>query len=325
MRIGLLGSGAMGQRHLAAYAALSPDVNVVTRASASYVSIPGADREALFSAMLSDPSLDAIDICLPTSLHPRIAIAALAAGKHVLCEKPMALTQEDCSQMLAAARQSDRVFMVAHVLRFFPAYRLLAEVIRSRRYGQLRRISFTRSSGIPTWAGWLTDSRESGAAVLDLMVHDFDQAIALFGAPAQLTAEPIESDDTVRAILGYRPEGDAPDFEVEICGGWFRDGRSFSMGFDAEFDSAVLVFAAETLTVCPVDGRATPRQAPAERVPLPATDPYTEQLRYFVACCRSKSEPAECLPEASAQAVSLALAVRDLARRSSSAHTEAIR
>ena len=59
--------------------------------------------------LVTDPALDAIDICLPTDLHVNVAISALNAGKHVLCEKPMGLTEAACQQMLAAAEDNDRV------------------------------------------------------------------------------------------------------------------------------------------------------------------------------------------------------------------------
>jgi predicted dehydrogenase len=316
MRIGLLGSGAMGQKHLAAYAAL-PGVAVVTRNTAVYgalgAEIDQLSREDLQRAMIADRSLDALDICLPTPLHPRVVIAALEAGKHVLCEKPLALSVEECTRVLAAARESGRIFMVAHVLRFFPAYRLLAEAVRTNRYGRVRRVCFTRSSSIPTWADWLAQPAQSGGAVLDLLVHDFDQAIALFGQPAGLIAEPIESEHTVRCVLHY-PRGNRPaELTVEIEGGWFADGRPFAMGFHAYFAETELVFRDNRLSVLRAAG---PSQDPArEELPLPDIDPYAEQLRYFIECCRSRSEPDQCPPAASAAAVALALAVRSLAQR----------
>jgi len=306
MKIGLLGLGAMGQQHLAAYATL-PGVTVVTRDNAPYATLSAAiePREALQRAMIADPTLDALDICLPTPMHPQVAIAALEAGKHVLCEKPLALSVTECSRVLAAARHSGCVFMVAHVLRFFPAYRILAEMVRTHRFGPLGSIRFTRSSGIPTWAAWLAQPQQSGGAVLDLLVHDFDQAIALFGPPDRLMVEQIESENTVKCLLQY-PFNDHPDgLTVEIAGGWFTDGRPFSMGFHACFAEAEILFLNGVLSVQPSTG-------PRQQLPLPAVDPYAEQLRYFTECCRGRNEPAACPPQASAAAVSLALAVRDL-------------
>ncbi len=93
----------MGRRHIEAYRTL-PGVEVVTRTSARFAHLQ--DPDALYEAMIGDPELDALDICLPTALHAPLTIAAMNEGKHVLCEKPMALTVEACGRMLAAAKRN---------------------------------------------------------------------------------------------------------------------------------------------------------------------------------------------------------------------------
>lgn len=296
MRIGLLGSGVMGNQHLAAAAAL-PDVEMITRSTPPYNALDPASRIQRRDAMLRDVSIDAIDICLPTSAHPATALAALAAGKHVLCEKPLALHPDDCEKLLAAARASGRVFMVAHVLRFFPAYRFLLQSVRGGELGRVRQASFTRASGIPSWAAWLTDAGQSGGAILDLLVHDFDQVIALFGRPSKIQARRIESDNTVSAQLI------CGEVAVQVDGGWFSDGRPFSMGFDVECDRGRLIYADRSLVLHRSD-------APSQEIPLSIVDPYREQLRYFIQCCTRNVPPIECPPAESAAAVALALAVR---------------
>ena len=79
--------------------------------------------------LLADPSIDAVDICLPTDLHEWAAVEALRAGKHVLVEKPMALDGFGGDRMINAARRAGRVLMTAHVLRFFPEYAVLRDGI----------------------------------------------------------------------------------------------------------------------------------------------------------------------------------------------------
>ncbi|HEX7730417.1 MAG TPA: Gfo/Idh/MocA family oxidoreductase [Terracidiphilus sp.] len=297
MRIGLLGSGGMGRQHMAAAAGL-PDVEMVTRNTPPFDTLDPADREGLLNAMLADASIDAIDICLPTPTHVQTACAALAAGKHVLCEKPMALSADDCERILNAQRASGRTLMVAQVLRFFPAYRQLAQFVRGGRLGRARSAVFTRESGVPNWAPWMADTNQSGGAILDLLVHDFDQAIELFGYPATIQASRIESANTVRAHL------QCGEVEVRVEGGWFVDGRPFSMGFEVEFGRGRLVYRHNTL-VLDAPG------LPMESVQLADVDPYREQLRYFTQCCMQNIFPAECPPTASVAAVELALTVRD--------------
>ena len=107
MRVGLLGRGFMGRTHLEALSEIS-DVDVAP------------ERE--IAQVIADPSVEAVDICLPTNLHALATLKALAAGKHVLVEKPMSLDVGSSRQMIAAAKKQKRVLMVAQVLRFFPMY-----------------------------------------------------------------------------------------------------------------------------------------------------------------------------------------------------------
>lgn len=309
LRIAVLGSGMMGRRHLEALAGI-PGVRAVTRAERPYASLPAGDA---CEALLGDPAIDAVDICLPTSLHPWAVERAIANGKHVLCEKPLAPTVEGCRQTVALAGSSGRVFMVAHVVRFFPAYRELLRRVRGGSSGSLVSLHLRRESGRPRWAPWLLDETRSGGGVLDLLVHDFDQSIALAGAPDLITAAPIEGEHTVRCRLDYSRSG-APWVLIE--GGWFPDGRAFAMGFTARFEGGRLEYSGDRLTFSPA-GEGTAE----ETIELPGSDPYREQLRYFLGCCAGGSRPDQCPPEESAQAVELALAVRDLADRSPGART----
>lgn len=304
MRLGLLGSGMMGRQHMSALATL-PDVEVVTRASEPYASLDFKDREAFYHALITAPDVSAIDICLPTAMHPWVAVAALEAGKHVICEKPLALDLDECARILDAARRSDCIFMVAHVVRFFPAYRMLAQAIHDQHFGPLHSIHFKRWSGIPAWSGWLSRQTESGGGILDLLVHDFDQALWLLGMPNRVSAEFVESEDTVRSLMQYDASPSRPVCTVEIEGGWFTDQRPFAMSFHARFAQADLIYGDNRLTV---ESRSysTP-------VPLPEVDPYAEQLRYFLDCCRKHSAPVESPARAGADAVRLALTIRALA------------
>ena len=300
-RIAVLGSGMMGQRHLDALAGLD-GVTAVTRGMEPFAGY--TERVAAYQAMVRDPSVDAVDICLPTHLHPWAIEQALGAGKHVLCEKPLALSAGECEKILAQAGASGKVFMVAHVLRFFPACIHLRRAVRGLQYGPLRSIVLWRESGVPDWSAWLTDSAESGGAILDLLVHDFDQSIALLGLPCRITAAPMESANTVRCELEYE-RSDAP--EVHIRGGWFRDRRPFAMGFEARFEGGVLNYRDGKLTFA-----SAKRGVAEETIALSEADPYREQLRYFLACCASQTGPEESPPLESAHAVELALAVREL-------------
>jgi predicted dehydrogenase len=304
-KVGLLGLGNMGKRHLEAYQS-HPTVDVVTRTSPVFGQLARQDDAALYQtalcqAMIEDPTIDAIDICLPTGLHASLTIAALDAGKHVLCEKPMALNAEDCFRMLRARENSRGILMVAHVLRFWPAYRFLREVVACRAYGAIRSASLTRQSGLPAWAPWLLRPEESGGAILDMLVHDFDQALLLFGVPESARALTVGSSNVLDCVLHY-----AGGFEVAIGGGWHAGDVPFKMGFELMSSGGDLGYTGGHLSLL------RPPEPLAE-LSLRGSEPYAAQLGYFVECCRKGQVPVECPPESSAQAVELACAVRAVA------------
>ena len=102
-------------------------------------------------ALLSDDSVDLVDICLPTHLHTRWTLKALEAGKSVLLEKPIALQLSEADRMIRDARKRNLCFMVAHVLRFFPEFRLVKELSASGKFGRIRAAHFKRITSKPAW------------------------------------------------------------------------------------------------------------------------------------------------------------------------------
>ena len=103
--------------------------------------------------------MGAVDLCVPTHLHASLTIEALRLGKHVLVEKPMALSKAQADEMIAAADSANRILMVAHVLRFVPAYVALRNYIK--RVGSIRAISFRRCCAAPG-TQWHFDQTQSG-------------------------------------------------------------------------------------------------------------------------------------------------------------------
>jgi len=299
VKVGLLGLGFMGKRHLDAYATLS-GVDLVTRKSAQFAHIDPQDRASLTQAMLDDPEISAIDICLPTNDHRQVAIAALEAGKHVLCEKPMALYPADCSAMLLAAARNQRVLMVAHVLRFWPAYCALRALLDSGEYGHVQCAKFVRRSAAPDWGDWFANPTLTGGATLDLLIHDIDQALLLFGPPVAASGTRLHAPDAAHYTLHY-----ADGFDVEIEGGWFLSGEPFAMSFAVATSNAELVFEDEVVSIKQANGFT-------KIIPLSTEDPYARQLAYFLDCCRLSRIPSECSPESSAQSVELACKLREL-------------
>lgn len=307
MKIGLIGYGFMGGAHAAAMKQI-PGVALAAVASRTRPSADGPVRgnldlkaeqlaESVFwtpdwREVVDDPSIDAIDICLPTPMHREVTERALRNGKHVLCEKPMAATLEDCNALLQEAKAAGKVFMIAHVLRWMQPYPLALQFVREQ--GDVRRATLRRSTGYPHWSEWLRDNKVSGGAILDLLCHDLDQVLQWFGTPQSVSAMSMGEVDTMRAQLRY-----ADGKEITVEGGWLAPETPFAASFSIEATDASLHFADNKLTAT--------RNDATEEIKFAENDAYHDEIAYFVECCRTGSAPTLCTPEDSASAVKLAL------------------
>jgi len=317
VKIGIVGLGFMGAVHLSAYSkipdaevaavcaqgdrALSGDLSAVggnlERDLATY-DLSAAKKYRNWRELVLDPELDVIDICLPTDLHAAVSIAAMTAGKHVLCEKPMALTSSDCDRMLAAASENNRILMIGQVLRFWPEYGALHDFVRSQEYGRVLSATFIRQCGLPDWSKWLPVEARSGGAVIDLLVHDIDQALLLFGMPEKVAARQLGDGDTLSASLIY-PNGP----EVRVQGGWFLPGSPLVMSFQARAERAELELTPEGLMLSDESGER-------KKVDPPEGDGYQLEISYFLDCIRQGKQPEQCTARDSARATQLALLLK---------------
>src|SRR4051794_4791340 len=247
--IAILGAGFMGQTHAGAWKALGDRVRVQTvasrkpeRAAAVAEAAGSGDVASSLDAAITDPRVDLVDICLPTPLHRPVAEAAFAAGKHVLLEKPLALTREDGEAIVAAAERAGRGLMVGLVLRHWPEYERLHRLAGEGAIGTVRSAWALRLSPPADWADWFIDPVQSGGVAVDLMVHDFDQLNALLG-PAR----------TVHAQCVRRGEHGAPQHVVAVTshpagpgvaeGGMMLPGSyPFTSGLRALGDGGVLEY-----------------------------------------------------------------------------------
>ena len=246
--------------------------------------------------LVADPNIEAVTICLPTDLHAEVTIAALNAGKHVLCEKPMALSAAECDLMIAAAGRAKRTLMIAQVLRFWPEYVALLGFVSQN--GPVRKATFVRQCGVPEWSKWLPNQSLSGGAVLDLLVHDIDQILLLCGLPDRVTAKQLGDGDALMASFIY-PHGP----EVRLHGGWFAPNTPFAMSFQVRTDQGELELTPDGLMLSDTYGKRG-------KMELPEKNAYAEEVHYFLDCCLTGQQPLKCLPQDSAKAVKVALALK---------------
>lgn len=261
IRVGIIGIGFIGWIHWLAYHRLG-GVKVVAISESiperlagdwrnikgnfgppgEQVDLSGINTYANLDDLLSDPQVELVDITLPTFLHADIAVRALEAGKHVFCEKPMALRLVDCERMVAAAKKANRLLMIGHVLPFFPEYDWARQVIRSGDYGQVRGGAFRRIISDPTWIKDFWSPERIGGPMLDLHIHDAHFIRLVFGMPQEVT--------TTGRLRDGLPEFWHSQFRfadrelvVEATSGTIdQQGRSFTHAFEIHLEHATLAF-----------------------------------------------------------------------------------
>lgn len=297
VNIGIIGLGGIAGAHIAAYGTLE-NASIIARCdrdparaagTAEGITINlGTGETATGNAractdyreLLLDPEVEAVDICLPTDLHAGVAVAALLAGKHVLCEKPMALTVADCDRMIAAAEDAGRILMIAHCIRFWPEYAALKEIVDGGRYGKVTYASFRRLSPLPDWSegDWMLDPGRSGGSILDLHIHDADFVRYLLGTPRSVSARGVENRNGITHVTTDYQYDDGKLVTAE--GGWFLNSQfPFQMTFMVRLERGGIFFDAARgpLTVYPDTGEA---YQPA----LPEDSAYLNEIRHFLAC-----------------------------------------
>jgi predicted dehydrogenase len=318
MRIGILGSGFMGTTHARAYAKI-PGVSIAAVSSRNLDRAEKLAKEVGARAtidnrsIIDDPSIEAISNTLPTHLHAETTLTALKAGKHVLLEKPFALTAADCDDMIATAKETGRTLMVAHVLRFWGEYVSLVELVHSGKLGKPISAVAARLSQLPAWADWFLNPVWSGGAVLDLCVHDFDALNWLFGTPKSVYARGQELKpglwNDIHALVDY---GGANGF-VEGSES-MPQGYPFTAAMRVLCESGLVefIFRAGGVSVEMGGGASLMVHEAGKAYPLTAKpgDAYDNQASYFVDCLRKGIKPTRSTPEQARIAVATANAAR---------------
>ena len=191
IRVGVIGLG-MGRHHVRNFLA-SPDVEAVYACDIdagrlqSVVELHGLTTPtyADYRKMLADDAIDAVSVCLPNRLHAPVTIAALRAGKHVMCEKPMATTVAEARRMVAEATKADRLLMMHFNQRFSPEGQFLKSLIDTGELGEIyvATCHWIRRRGIPGRNTFYTKATSGGGALIDIGVHILDLAMWYMGHP----------------------------------------------------------------------------------------------------------------------------------------------
>ena len=213
IRIGIVGTGIIAAEHARALAQI-PDVatlvaaaDVVPERLARFLSAHAVARgHPTAAALFADPGIDLVTIATPPAMHEALAVAALEAGKHVFCEKPLAHTLAAARSIAAAESRHPGRLAVSHQLRYDPQWRRLLWLVRNGWIGDIESVSLERHSQLPQtdpkhggwWGAWATSG---GGVLITQLIHELDLLICAAGKPTAVNAvmdtryTTIESED----------------------------------------------------------------------------------------------------------------------------------
>lgn len=241
LRVGIVGLGRLGIRHAENLRRRTPEVELLAACSPVQAERDAAQSLGIsrlyadYAALLADRDIEAVFLVTPTSLHAQQIIAALEAGKHVFCEKPLALDLDDCLRVeAAAAKRPDLTVMIGFVRRFDPSYQNAAAKIANGAIGRPYMLRSQTTDRNDESGFFVKFAATSGGIFLDCTIHDIDLARWLLGAPKPLRAW---ASGTIALHQGLKEYGDVDNgvATVEFAGGelaTFFASRTLAYGQD---------------------------------------------------------------------------------------------
>lgn len=307
----------MGRMHTTVYGLL-PDAQIVAvvdkdaqRAEEASKKTGAPDFASLSEALAAVPS-DVVDVCLPTYLHSEAAIKAMEAGRHVFCEKPMALTVEDADAMITASERNGVRLMIGHCIRFWPEYTVVEDLVRTGRFGKLLSLNLTRYGEFPHWSSdnWLADESKAGGGALDMHIHDTDWALHLLGEPAERISWGTQDSRGVSHIFSTFHYEDGTIVHLE--GGWNLPPKTpFRMAFRAIFERGAAIMDGGPLVLYPATGE--PKTPAFEAMSaegggnISDLGGYFHELDYFIRALETGGDLKRCTPESARRSLAVTL------------------
>lgn len=301
--VGVVGLGFMGFTHIRAYLAAAeagfackllavsdpnparlsgepPPSGNMAPTSSDRVFDPKLVRGYLAAEdLFADPSIDVVSICTYTDTHVELALKALAASKHVLVEKPVALHVSDVRDLEHAATRANRLCMPAMCMRFWPGWDFLHTHLLNKTFGPLRSASFTRLGSGPGWANsFYKDEARSGGALFDLHIHDADFIYWCLGIPERV----FSTGSTNHTTTSYQFDNGPSHLTAQ--GAWaLAPSAGFRMQYLVNFEHASIEFdlaKTPTVTIHHADR--------SEPVIFPALSGYEMEIRHFLDAVQGK-------------------------------------
>lgn len=289
MKIGVVGAGGMGSVHSRHYRKIAGVELVVydelTEKAQNLASAHGAGLADSLDDLIRQ--CDVIDVCLPTDAHKSCALSAIAAGRHVFVEKPIAGNLEDASAIIVAAEEADVILSVGQVVRFFPEFKAANAMVRDGKLGRPAAARTRRGGGAPK-ADWFLDHSRSGGVIVDLAVHDFDWLRWTFGEVSHLYSRSVGIQDGVGLDYALTTLTFDSGVVAHVEATWM-DPAGFRVTFEVCGSEGMVQYDSRTIPTLRTHQTTGVRtEAPLAQ----ADDPYYNQLSAFVKACRGEAPPA---------------------------------
>ena len=248
--IALIGTGYIAQRtHLPAYQKMQDEglIRLIAVCDVHDASAQAAAQKfgALhvstdYTQMLEMDKVDAVDVCTPNYLHKQPVLASFAAGKHVICEKPLAINAAEGEAMVAAGKAAGKKFQVAFNLRFGSGPQAVKRFIDDGKLGEIyyARAHALRRRGIPGWGSFTQKDKQGGGPLIDIGAHILDLTLWLMGSPEPIsvTGQTYVKFGTRRDVLGLRGQWDPKTYSVEdFAAGFIRFANGAALSLESSF------------------------------------------------------------------------------------------
>jgi predicted dehydrogenase len=287
--VGMLGAGGIANLHIPSWLRLGVDVLVHSLEGAPELVARHGRGEVVDSLDELLSKCDLVDVCTPTHTHRALVEAAAAAGKDVVCEKPLARTVEDAEAMIQACERAGVALYPAHVVRFFPEYSVMHDAVARGALGTVAVQRYDRHGATPG-PGWFRNEALSGGIVMDLMIHDLDFARWNAGPVASVRAvrSGTDASGTIAAnvVLTHRSGSIS-----SIGGVWSAVPIAFRTRFEVAGTGGLLRHDSADNPVTSTNGGSTAeRDGYAPKAAL-GESPYLTELREFLAATRGGPAP----------------------------------
>lgn len=325
LNVAVVGLGTMGSMHTEAWSRISDvtlagvsalDREKTEAVAAQYNTSPYTDSDELFQK----EEIHVVDLCVPTYLHKEYVMKAARAGKHVICEKPLALNVHDAQEMIDSCKQHGVHLYVGQVVRFFPEYVQARDQVKSGAIGKPGVVRLTRGGPFPrAWDNWYAEDAKSGGLIFDLMIHDFDWLRWTFGEVERVMARRVSRPsgrEQLEYVLVTLRMADGTIAHVE--GTWAH--TSFRTSFEIAGDQGMIVHDSRNSAPLEVNMRSSDVESNGNGgtggVAVPESplfkDPFQRELEHFADCIRTGAKPVVSAYDA-LKAVEIAQAVKQSA------------